>query len=328
MNPTSASEADLELLRRSFDVARRSREAGDHPFGSVLAGPDGEVLREQGNGYRSRGRRPHRPCRAAARLLGGQDLRPRLSRSAARSTPRPSPARCARARSTGRASAASSTARARRASRRRPAPMTKTRPSTCPAGGVRGRPAPDRRGRAAAGGGSGAVAGRFLGGKRGLGQAGRCSGCAISTATKPNSAACDRRPACLGHSPCQRPRGPRLSPTGDERVARGADIGDRGAQSLNDATPNAGRELSREDILARLAERERDLAEARERQRATSEILRVISQSPIDARLAFDAIAASANRLLGGFSTTVWRFEGGQAHLAALTPPMRRRMRP
>ncbi len=46
---------DLALLRRAFDVARRSRDAGDHPFGSLLAGPDGAVLREQGNGYRTEG---------------------------------------------------------------------------------------------------------------------------------------------------------------------------------------------------------------------------------------------------------------------------------
>ena len=51
MNP----DTDLALLRRAFDVARRSREAGDHPFGSLLAGPDGEVLREQGNGFRTEG---------------------------------------------------------------------------------------------------------------------------------------------------------------------------------------------------------------------------------------------------------------------------------
>jgi tRNA(Arg) A34 adenosine deaminase TadA len=55
MNPTSATEDDLELLRRSFDVARRSREAGDHPFGCLIAGPAGEVLREQGNGYGAEG---------------------------------------------------------------------------------------------------------------------------------------------------------------------------------------------------------------------------------------------------------------------------------
>ena len=36
-------QTDLELLRKAFDVARRSRDAGDHPFGSILAGPDGEI---------------------------------------------------------------------------------------------------------------------------------------------------------------------------------------------------------------------------------------------------------------------------------------------
>ncbi|MGO4870914.1 MAG: nucleoside deaminase [Roseiarcus sp.] len=43
------------FLRRSFDVARRSREHGDHPFGALLVGPDGAILREQGNGYNSEG---------------------------------------------------------------------------------------------------------------------------------------------------------------------------------------------------------------------------------------------------------------------------------
>ncbi len=49
------TDADLQLLRRSFDVAARAREGGDHPFGSVLVGPDGEILREQGNGYSAEG---------------------------------------------------------------------------------------------------------------------------------------------------------------------------------------------------------------------------------------------------------------------------------
>ncbi len=49
-------ELDHEtFLRRSFDVARRSRENGDHPFGSILVGPSGELLREQGNGFSSEG---------------------------------------------------------------------------------------------------------------------------------------------------------------------------------------------------------------------------------------------------------------------------------
>ena len=49
------NDRDHDLLRQSFDVAKRSRDAGDHPFGSLLAGPDGRVLREQGNGYRTEG---------------------------------------------------------------------------------------------------------------------------------------------------------------------------------------------------------------------------------------------------------------------------------
>jgi len=48
-------EQDLEFLRGAFDVARRARDAGDHPFGSILVGPGGERLREQGNGYREEG---------------------------------------------------------------------------------------------------------------------------------------------------------------------------------------------------------------------------------------------------------------------------------
>ena len=46
---------DETLLRQAFDVARRARAAGDHPFGSVLADSNGEVLMEQGNGYSSEG---------------------------------------------------------------------------------------------------------------------------------------------------------------------------------------------------------------------------------------------------------------------------------
>ena len=47
---------DETLLRKAFDVARRSRDGGDHPFGSVLADGDGNLLMEQGNGYSGEGR--------------------------------------------------------------------------------------------------------------------------------------------------------------------------------------------------------------------------------------------------------------------------------
>lgn len=44
-----------QMLRRAFAVARQSRERGDHPFGALLVGPDGAVLREQGNGFSAEG---------------------------------------------------------------------------------------------------------------------------------------------------------------------------------------------------------------------------------------------------------------------------------
>ncbi|MGD0563126.1 MAG: nucleoside deaminase [Roseiarcus sp.] len=53
--PALAALDHEAFLRRSFDVARRAREQGDHPFGSILVGPDGAILREQGNGYSAEG---------------------------------------------------------------------------------------------------------------------------------------------------------------------------------------------------------------------------------------------------------------------------------
>ena len=59
------------------------------------------------------------------------------------------------------------------------------------------------------------------------------------------------------------------------------------------------------------------LAEAREQQAATSEILQVISSSPTDARPVFETIVASAGRLCGAESAVVYRLEGGAAYFAA-----------
>ena len=48
---------DEALVRLALDVARQSRAAGNHPFGAVLAGPDGAVLMQQGNAHGEAGDR-------------------------------------------------------------------------------------------------------------------------------------------------------------------------------------------------------------------------------------------------------------------------------
>ena len=60
--------------------------------------------------------------------------------------------------------------------------------------------------------------------------------------------------------------------------------------------------------------------EALERQTATADILKVIASSPVDVQPVFEAIATSANRLIGGFSTAVQRVIDDVVHLAAFTP--------
>ena len=42
---------DETFLRRCFDVARRARARGSHPFGAILVSPSGDVLLEAENGY-------------------------------------------------------------------------------------------------------------------------------------------------------------------------------------------------------------------------------------------------------------------------------------
>ena len=60
--------------------------------------------------------------------------------------------------------------------------------------------------------------------------------------------------------------------------------------------------------------------EALERQTATADILKVIASSPSDVQPVFEAIARRANTLIGGFSSTVFRFINGIAYLEAFTP--------
>src|SRR5215468_2712136 len=75
------------------------------------------------------------------------------------------------------------------------------------------------------------------------------------------------------------------------------------------------------DLAKRLAEALKREAEALEQQTATSEILRVISSSPADARPVFEAIVRSASRLCGGEWAIVTRYDGELLHLAAQHNP-------
>jgi GAF domain-containing protein len=72
-------------------------------------------------------------------------------------------------------------------------------------------------------------------------------------------------------------------------------------------------------IEQQLQARDRELAHALAAQAATSEILRVIAQSPADAQPVFDAIAAAARRLCNSRSANVFTFDGRLIHAAALT---------
>ncbi len=43
------NNVDVEHLRSAITIARRAREHGNHPFGALLAGPQGQVLLEAEN---------------------------------------------------------------------------------------------------------------------------------------------------------------------------------------------------------------------------------------------------------------------------------------
>jgi GAF domain-containing protein len=71
-------------------------------------------------------------------------------------------------------------------------------------------------------------------------------------------------------------------------------------------------------LFKELETRNRDLTEALEQQTATSDILRVISQSQTDAQPVFDTIAAAAMKLCRASSGNVVTFDGELIHIAAL----------
>jgi GAF domain-containing protein len=72
-------------------------------------------------------------------------------------------------------------------------------------------------------------------------------------------------------------------------------------------------------LFTELQASNRELTTALDTQTATSDILRVISRSQTDVQPVFDAIVASAVRLLGAYSGVLTRIKSDQIELAALT---------
>jgi signal transduction histidine kinase len=70
-------------------------------------------------------------------------------------------------------------------------------------------------------------------------------------------------------------------------------------------------------LFTELGARNRGLTEALDQQTATSEILRVISQSRTDVQPVFDTIVRSTVRLCHGLFSTVFRFDGELLHVVA-----------
>ena len=70
-------------------------------------------------------------------------------------------------------------------------------------------------------------------------------------------------------------------------------------------------------LFEEVQSRTRELSEALEHQRATSEILNVISRSPTNAQPVFDAIVESAARLCEAVFSVVWLYDGDRLHHVA-----------
>ena len=88
--------------------------------------------------------------------------------------------------------------------------------------------------------------------------------------------------------------------------------------------PFSGREIAMLETFAQLAAttiqnsrllddveaRNRDLAEALEREQGTSDILRIIASSPVEAQTVLDAVCERAARLCGATDATIRLVEG------------------
>src|SRR5688572_3551078 len=88
-------------------------------------------------------------------------------------------------------------------------------------------------------------------------------------------------------------------------------------RSLMERRAKSAKARARKSESATVQDLEKDMAEVREQQAATAEILRVMSAAPTDLQPVFEAIAESAVRLCGADVSGVLQFDGSLIHLAA-----------
>src|SRR5262249_36277112 len=90
------------------------------------------------------------------------------------------------------------------------------------------------------------------------------------------------------------------------------------------STAGADQHLGRvvDELKRELEAKSRELAEAREQQAASAEILAAISSSPTDPRGAFERIAASAARPCEAYDATIHQVDGGFLRIVAHNGPI------
>jgi GAF domain-containing protein len=90
----------------------------------------------------------------------------------------------------------------------------------------------------------------------------------------------------------------------------------RALQALQTFAQHAAAAIDNIRLTSELHTRSRELTQAQEQQMATSEILKVISQSRHDVQPVFEAIASSARKLCDGDLGGVYTFDGERIHHA------------